>query len=203
MTPHISTSDHSNNSAPVTPEPEIPPFHTLRLRQDYHTPLSGKKVITQIPIRKPGKQEYVQVRPGEDWHLATMVLTIDEDRETFLVAPHLHDELTAEIRPVLLLTTMARQGVLFLWPAKLPSADGRTNPWTTSAMECAQLAMHSWVRVQPNQALGAYEAMVAASIQVEPEWPDLTFEQVLSIAFKGTFIKDLEHPAVRRLRGEL
>jgi hypothetical protein len=51
--------------------------------------------------------------------------------------------------------------------------------------------------------LGAYEIFEAGSHIPDPEWPDATFEEIMKIAFKGRFIKDLEHPVLRSLRGEV
>jgi hypothetical protein len=51
-------------------------------------------------------------------------------------------------------------------------------------------------------SLGAYEIFEAMGKLPEPEWPDLTFEQILEIAFRDRFISDLNHPVLRRLRGE-
>jgi len=35
----------------------------------------------------------------------------------------------------------------------------------------------------------------------EPQWPEVTFQDLVKIAFKDHFIRDLDHPVVRRLRG--
>ncbi len=35
-----------------------------------------------------------------------------------------------------------------------------------------------------------------------PTWPDVSFRDLLAIAFKGKRIDTLDHPVLRRLRGE-
>ncbi len=50
-------------------------------------------------------------------------------------------------------------------------------------------------------SLGAYEIFEAASDLPDPEWPEVTFQEVLEIAFRDRFIKDFDHPVLRRLRG--
>ena len=70
-------------------------------------------------------------------------------------------------------------------------------------MEAAQLAMKGWVRIAANMSLGAYEVFNATADLPEPEWPDIGFKQLLRIAFKGRFIRDLGHAVLRRLRGEV
>ena len=47
-----------------------------------------------------------------------------------------------------------------------------------------------------------YETFEASADLAEPEWPDLPLSEILEIAFRGKYIKDWDHPALRRLRGE-
>jgi hypothetical protein len=51
-------------------------------------------------------------------------------------------------------------------------------------------------------SLGAYDIYDAGSELTDPEWPELEFQKILEIAFKDRFITSMDHPAVRRLRGE-
>ena len=51
-------------------------------------------------------------------------------------------------------------------------------------------------------ALGAYDVTVATGRVVEPDWPDLTFQEIIKIAFRDRVITDWDHPVLRRLRGE-
>ena len=92
--------------------------------------------------------------------------------------------------------------VLFFWPVKLPDTEGRPSSWNDSAREAASEAIVSWVRVQANMGIGAYEYWVAPGDLAKPKFPELTFSELLSIAFKGDrFIDTLDHPVVGRLRG--
>jgi hypothetical protein len=52
-------------------------------------------------------------------------------------------------------------------------------------------------------SLGAYEVFQATGELPNPEWPEMSFTRILEIAFKGRYITDLDHPALRRLRGEV
>jgi hypothetical protein len=36
----------------------------------------------------------------------------------------------------------------------------------------------------------------------EPEWPDLSFQELFTIAFRDRVIRDLGHPVVKQLRGQ-
>jgi hypothetical protein len=63
------------------------------------------------------------------------------------------------------------------------------------------MAMTHWVRVKANTNLGAYEIFKAQAEFGEPEWPDLSFWELIKIAFRDHLIDSLDHPVVKRLRG--
>ena len=63
------------------------------------------------------------------------------------------------------------------------------------------MASDKWVRVSANMSLGAYEIFTATGEIPEPEWPELSFEEILKIAFKGRYVDSLNHPVVQRLLG--
>jgi hypothetical protein len=82
-------------------------------------------------------------------------------------------------------------------------SDGRQTDWARSETEAAEAAMQRWVRVKANMNLGAYEYYEAGSDKIpDPEWPDLSFMQMLTVAFKGRLVDNLNHPVLKRLRGE-
>lgn len=66
-----------------------------------------------------------------------------------------------------------------------------------------ELAMTRWVRIVSNLHLGAYEVFEATAALPEPEWPVEGFEHIFGVAFKDYYIDSVNHPAVRRLRGDL
>ena len=155
-----------------------------------------------MPVRKPHKQEFIRVHPDPAYRENFAMIELKEDRETFLIAgAGLAAELAAEAINVTLFTAVNRQGVLFLWPVRLPSADGREMVWHSSAREAAAEAVKTWTRVSANMALGAYDIAIADGISSEPQWPDLGFQELLRIAFRDRLVTDLNHPVVKRLRG--
>jgi hypothetical protein len=174
----------------------------LRLSQDFAANLGVKKLLTTVPVRKPTGQEFVRVHPDEAYRLQTAVLELKDERETYLVAPELWGELPGELKPVALFTAVNRQGVVFLWPVKLPGEDGRVDEWNRSALEAADHAATRWVRVKANMSLGAYELFEATGDLPDPQWPDSDFTTLLRTAFKVRYIDSIEHPVIRRLRGE-
>jgi hypothetical protein len=104
--------------------------------------------------------------------------------------------------PRLLVTSINRQGVLFLWPIKLPGPDGKVIEWHRSAMEAVENARTAWTRVYADMSLGAYRVEDAPSIRCEPNWPDHTMREILRVAFRDRVISSWDHPVLQRLRGE-
>ncbi len=204
MTDNSKKEGDAPESRDATPSPNpLDPFNpaALRLDQSFAESAGVKKLLTTVPTRKPNRQDFVRVRPGEDWRVQTAIIELKEDRETFLVGREMWAELPGEIIPVCLYTAINRQGVLFLWPVKLPGEDGRWNEWNRSAMEAAEHATSRWIRVASNMALGAYEISEATGDLPDPTWPDIEFGEILKLAFRDRFVTTPEHPVVQRLRG--
>jgi hypothetical protein len=197
----------SGQPAMTTSGPGPDPFDpkSLRLSQDFNASVGVRKALLSVPVRKPDKSWFVRVHPDIGYRIQTAVIELKEDRETYLVAPALWPELTGEttFSPRALFTAVNRQGVLFLWPVRLPGADGKVDEWSRTALECADLAAKGWVRVTANMVLGGYEVWQATASLPEPDWPELPFRDILRIAFKDRFIDTLDHPVLRRLRGEV
>ena len=174
----------------------------LRVSQEFLETTGVKKLLTTVPVRRPGPQEFFRVRPSREYREVFAFLELKEDRETYLVNLNEVPELQPECYLATLFTVINRSGVLFMWPVRVPAADGRKAlDWHTSAAEAAKMAMTRWVKMKSNKDLGAYEIFEAESPIPDPQWPDLTFEAVYRIAFKDGPITSRDHPAVRRLRG--
>lgn len=209
----LPTSPANNNGGPPVPphdttiagDPAPDPFDpaSLRLTQDFGASIGVKKVLTNVPCRKPNRQEYVRVRPGEAWRLSTGVLEDKINRQMYLVAREYWQELVAEINFICLLLAINRQGDIFLWPCKLPNSDGRSNSWNESAIAAAQLAETKWVRVAANMSAGMYDVFEASGALADAIWPELDFSAILRLCFKDRLINTLDHPILRSLRGEV
>jgi hypothetical protein len=85
----------------------------------------------------------------------------------------------------------------------LPDPDGKLDEWGRSALNAAERATHCWVRVVSNKNLGAYEVYEASARLIEPAWPEVPFSELLRITFRDCYIDSLDHPVLRRLRGEV
>lgn len=178
-------------------------FGRFRLAQGFDEVVGVSKVIANVNVRKPEAQAWFRVHPDERYRLPVALLSLKEENETFIVDPSLIGSLAAEVVPHVLYTYVTRQNVVGIWPVRLPRADGRTDGWMRSSHEAAELAMKCWVRLQSNRSAGAYDVNVTSAKLPEPEWPTMSFEQLLEKAFTDHVIDTLEHPVLRRLRGEI
>jgi hypothetical protein len=193
----------SPSGAGGAPDPFDPA--RLRLSQDFASTVGVKKALLTVPVRKPAKEWFIRVHPDMDYRIETAVVELKEEREIYLVDPGLWDALAGEATfgPRQLLTSINRQGTLFLWPIRLPGPDGKIDDWNRSALAAGKLAQGGWVRLTANLNAGHYDVFVATASLADPEWPDLPFKELLRIAFKDRLIESLDHPVLKKLRGEL
>lgn len=175
----------------------------LRLSQNFAEAVGGKQVIATVPVRRPHRQWWVRVRAGDDWQLLTAVLDLKEEQEQYLIDRSIWPAMPGEIVPKILFAAINRQNVPFIWPVRLPRTDGRRDAWSQSELEAVRHASEHWTRVAANMSLGAYEIFTATAALPQPEWPGLTFRQMLEIAFRDRYISDPDHAVLRKLRGEL
>lgn len=176
----------------------------LRLSQDFMETVGVKRALLHVPVRRPAKEWWVRCHPEESYQMQWMLLELKEERELYFPHPDVLPELMTEstLVPKLLVTSITRQNVVFLWEIRMPGSDGRLDEWNRSAMEAADRARHQWVRVAANRSLGAYDCFTTSADLPDPAWPELTFDELVKIAFKDRYIATLDHPILQKLRGE-
>ena len=159
------------------------------------------KILNHVPVKKPAKDWFV--RTHQEHLIDALVLELKEENEIFFVNPRLQEALLGEkcVTRRRLHLGVNRQGTVFLWPLRL-SEDGRNDAWARTALEAATMALRKWTRVQADMLMGGYRVALA-KIDVAPVWPTESFNEILKVAFKGEAIGDLDHPVLRRLRGEV
>lgn len=178
-------------------------LNALRLQRNVGDGFVVKRQITRVPVRKPAKGDFFRAHPGADWRIPTMILEQKEDGVTYLLAPEACDLLPELQRAVTLVAAIDRRGNPFLIPVPLPGEDGRSNPWHESLAAVVALSQNKWVRCIANMKAGGYDAYVATGNLADPEWPEMTFEELMEIAFRSRVIESAEHPLIRQLLGEI
>jgi hypothetical protein len=195
VTPQLQLVTPSSAEKPDPFSPEL-----LRLEPSFEA-VGVKKVVMSVPVRKPDKQVFIRCHPDPAYRLNCALIEASEDREVYMVPPHMARELPDEIINATLVTTITRQGAVFLWPLKLPAPDGRVLEWHRTALEAAEMATRRWIRVVSDMSLRAYTVFEAEGSIPDPEWPALTLQELLRIAFRDRYVDSANHPLVARLRG--
>jgi hypothetical protein len=160
-----------------------------------------KKLLKTVPVHKPNPQDFVRVHPSPEYRDNFPVIELKDEREEYVITVSLVPELVGEFVSKTLFTAINRQGVVFLWPVRLPDPEGKQMEWWRSLREAAELAMNQWLRTKANMSLGAYEMFVAESTMSEPVWPEITYQELIRLAFRDRLISSLDHPVIKRLRG--
>jgi len=192
-----STTDQQASTAdPFNPT-------NLRLSQSFVETAGIRKLLTNVPVRKPSPQDFVRVHPDPAYRENFPIIELKDEREEYIVVADLVPLLIGEFVTKTLFTAINRQGTVFFWPVRLPSPEGKNLDWWRSSREAAELAMKSWIRVRANMNLGAYDIFQAESVISDPEWPQLGFWELIKIAFRDHLIDRLDHPVIKRLRGQL
>jgi len=193
------------NNAAVESTADDDPFADLskwRLSQDFVEQASVKKLLTTVPVRKPLAQDFVRVHPDAAFRMPCAIIELKDDREHYLVTADIVSAVATEVVMKTVFITINRQGVVSLWPVPLPTPDGRVNDWHRSAQEAAERAIGRWIRMKANMALGGYEIFEASDSIPDPVWPEHSFQDLLRIGFRDRIIQSLDHPVLKRLRGE-
>jgi hypothetical protein len=198
----INIEEPVANNTEATPPPNEMALENLRLNQNFVETAGVKRLLTTVPVRKPGPQDFIRVHSDPAFRATVALLELKEDREVYLLKPAMAQELPGEFFMATLYTVINRQNVVSLWPVRLPAPDGRQLDWHRSAAQAAELAQTKWIRIRANMGLRAYEIDVAGVTHSDPIWPaDITLQNLIEIAFKERFINRIDHPVVQRLRG--
>jgi hypothetical protein len=193
----------ANQQTAAAPNPFDP--ESLRLSQDDAAIFGVKKVLVSIPVRKPHKTWFVRVHTDKTYWMETFAIDLGGEQETYLVTRALWASQAGEsaFRKQVFFTAINRQGDLFLWPINLPGQDGKMHEATRSALEAVKLAKEGWIRVSWSPSLGAYEVHQANGELPDPEWPNLDFKEITRVAFRDRRIDAIDHPVLKKLRGEV
>ena len=205
------TVDQTDSSKSLKESPETTPkqsgestgssadFSRFRLSQNFGSVSGVKKQLTTVPVRKPNKTQWVRVHPEKKMD-AKLLKYGEKDEDLYFVEPELQAEVEQLARAHRLVLAIDRQGDPFLWPIVLPDENRRLN-WHLSALEAAENAELEWTRIQSNMNIGAYEILAAEGDLEDPEWPELSMDELLEIAFKNKIINRSDHLVLLQLRG--
>jgi len=179
---------------------------SLVLPQSYLGVAAVKKVLTTVLVGRPHRQNFFRIREGQEF---APVCGFYESRTEgkigkrgYLVLPEFIPVLAGDCCLAQLFYGMTKQGNPFVWPLKLPRDDRDENEWNVSGREAIGRAFTTWIRLGANMDVGAYEIFEADYPIPDPVWPELSFGEILRIAFKREGVIDrMDHPVILKLRG--
>jgi hypothetical protein len=196
------TDEPVSSTAPAAEEEDWA-LEAIRVSQNFGDDFGVVEVLLQVSVCKPGKAEWIRTHPDPAYWASLPILELPNSDEFYLVDHKLCAVLHGEpcLSRRLLVPTLTTAGKLFLWPLRLPDADGRTNSWTESAQKAAALARTTWIRLIPLQSESSYKAGTSDYDLGEPKWsiiPPLT--ELLRLAFADRRITSLDHPKLMEIR---
>lgn len=199
--------DQIDIAAAAVPTSPPDPFNAeaLRLPPDFEQMAGVKKVLSDVPVRKPNDQEWFCVHPDPSYRGNYAAIKLKAEGEYYLMTGQVAAMLPAnEVITVTVYTAMTKAGVLLLWPCRLPGMAGRrSDRWATSAHEAALEAMQNRIKLVANMAGGFYERHISKISLTDspPVWPELPFLELLRLGFvkEGRFVSDLMHPIIKLL----
>ena len=176
---------------------------TLRLPQNFGETLGVKKLITHIPVSKPGAERFFRAHPSVSMQFESLIYEDKSSRDVYVVLPALGDALGRLAKPVVLYLAVDRRGNPFLIPVPLPGPNGSRYPWHESLAMAVEKSKTDWVRIAANMTAGVYDLFVASADLPPPEWPDMEMGAIVQIAFGGKVIDTIQHPVIQALQGKV
>ena len=161
---------------------------------------------TVIPIRNPKPDEFFRVTPDEGYSVNVNILQMKTDNEWYLVDEDILPDiqLESQLKVMQLYVCVTQNSTPFVCLIPLPDSDGRLNSWHESGHKSMGEAKSFWVRRQADKSNGGYLITKAINAQLpDPKWPSEPLEDLIEKAFDRYYIDKLDHPVLRRLRGEV
>jgi hypothetical protein len=201
---HPAAESTATGGAPV-----VNPFDPARIRigTNYGDLVGTQAANLTFPVwARPPKASWFRVHPTNEVDILMLDLTETDSDALYYLDRSLYSQLILEptVGIRLLVQCQTRQGTDFLWAIKLKGPfDKRENSWTTSALKERTLGRTKWIRHRSNREKQGYDPKVAVGIDAEPEWPTMSFEEILELALKDRYITSLDHEVlVALLKGE-
>jgi len=175
----------------------------FRLTPNSSETLGSKKLVSVVPVTKPSKEKFFQTSTDDDRSMDVYLYEDSVESTFYLVSPQVVDILDKLARAMTLHLAIDRGGNPFFIPIPLPDDRGQRNSWPASMLNAIEHARGKWVRVQSDKSMGIYQIHEAQGKLEGPNWPELSLEELVNIAFAGRVINDLEHPKVQAALGKI
>lgn len=162
-----------------------------------------KRLLTRVAVEKrPNPQWYVRIHPSPLFRMEGLGLVeFERDRRLYAVEPQLSEMLKPHVKLHYVFTATTITRSIFLWVIKMPGEDGLWNAWPQTMYDCARASEDRWLQVFSGVN---YEPHILQDPVPDPDWaewlhPCTTFDELLDLAFKSTFINKMDHPVIEAL----
>lgn len=207
---HSDIPKATNNSVGSNPQPPnaapVDPFDPMNLgiSTDYAAAINVRPSTKPFELRKPNDQEYVRSSPRKDHHLLVGSIADKQDMgKVYIVAHALLDPVKVEfpraVRGVELVLAQSLAGASLVWP--LPLAEDRGGKWNSTQRAACEKSKTRWTNMASEK--GQYEITTVNNPR-EVDWDSFPpFRDVLRQAASERLIDSMDHPLLRKLRGEI
>lgn len=209
-TPDVVTSSEIVIAKPSTPGLLIEPKNNggvrmLNLANYNSAKVSEKRRVEEpgtevrvVEARKPNPQEHIRVRPGNEWQYPVKIIHYKPSSEFWLVTPEIADNkrVAKDVCKAMLHVVVNEFGVTYIWPVKM-----KRNTWDNSCREAAKDAVNGWIRVIGDFQQNRFNTYPAENDLGTPRWSDFSLSELVSYAFDGMVVEDLDSPILQKLWG--
>ena len=124
--------------------------------------------------------------PSELYREVLMAVELKEEREVYLAPPHIAQELPGEIQRRMSTRSKMRRASRFCGRSRWQHLASGSTRGRRPRMKPRPKRCRSDTLVA-NRSLGAYETIVTESqpIGFEPRWPEVSFQELVRLAFRG------------------
>ena len=154
----------------------------------YQVPQGETELLSsKIEVRSPKGGEDVKVH--QTWR-AKSVATVRHQSKFFVVDPALRPILAGHWFVTELRVACSSEGGFFIWPVRAGDE---------TVEKAADAAVNEWTRVTWSTKDKNY-TIEAGGEHDEPNWSDVTFDDLLEAALAGRILADVEDPIVQAVR---
>jgi hypothetical protein len=155
-----------------------------------------------VPVRKPGDQKCIRTYPQKQWFRGAAIVEREGSKERnrpYLFSGEMAEMVSLQVKRVTLAPYVDTQLNLFLWPLKHNSLD-HPNDFNSTALHCAEMALKEWGHILNTG--GHYAWVPSIGKWSDPEFPNLTIEEIIDKAFPGDrYVDSINHDFMQELLG--
>jgi hypothetical protein len=186
-------------------EPELDPLDPRNYRKPQDRRLNpnldlGSHLPQTLEARRPKKNWFFRIHPDPDYRIILPLYTDDSKQRQsniYLFSPGLKvpTDIVDLVRDSLVAAAITDEGTSFLYVLPVTNSG-----WYESGVEIITTATEQWVRQTPGS--DGYIVTKPIAALPEPVFPDVPFRTYLERAFSKRVITSLDHPIIKKLRGD-